>query len=132
MSFIARSGAASFPTAGDTVYVYDTGTTDQVTGLTDLDGGALSQPITVPAVNSFWGFDTPDDRKVDIWWVEGARIIVEKAIVKKGQWIPIVSSDPSLPATGDMWIYDDGTDKLFKIKTSAGTIIFNAFQYLAD
>lgn len=130
MAFIARVAAASFPTEGDSVYVYDTGTTTEVASLVDLDGSALSQPITVPALNAFWGFDTPDDRQVDVYWVEGTRNLVEKAVVKSGQFIPSSASDPGAPATGDMWV--NTTSSQFKIKTSAGTIIFDAFQFEAD
>jgi hypothetical protein len=131
VTFIARVGAANFPQAGESVYVYDTGTTNQTTGLTDIDGAAISsQPITLGSAGTFWGFDTPDDRQVDVYWVEGLRNIVEKARVKSGKYIPAQASDPGSPATGDSWI--NTTTNQYKIKTSTGTIIFEAFQFVAD
>ena len=44
--------------------------------------------------------------------------------------ISLVTSDPGTPTTGDMWV--NTTDNQLKFKTSAGTITFDAWQYVAD
>lgn len=78
MAFILRVGARNLPAAGDTVAVYDTGTTDLVTGLTTPDSSAtpLSNPLTVPASGQY-GFELPDNRRVDIYWPEDTSYLVE-------------------------------------------------------
>lgn len=45
------------------------------------------------------------------------------------EW-PLVASDPVTPATGDKWI--NTTSHQAKVKTATGTIIYEAFQFVAD
>lgn len=80
-AFIARVGATSFPIAGDTVFVYYSGTSTLVTGLVDLDGAPVGNPITIPA-ETFWGFEPPNHEKIDIYWTQGERYLVKKAVLK--------------------------------------------------
>lgn len=51
-------------------------------------------------------------------------------ITASGSGITLVASDPASPATGDGWV--NTTDNQLKFKSSTGTIIFEAFQYVAD
>ena len=96
MAFIARTAAYGMPNTGDTIHVYNTGTTVHVSGLADLDGNPLSNPFTVP-VADFWGFEPPHNDQVDLWWVEGDRFVVAKARlggdgVEGYQWIAPVTA----------------------------------------
>lgn len=83
MAFKLRVGALNMPAGGDTIYVYETGTTVTVSPIFSPDsiGATLSNPFTVP-VDGFYGFEPPDNGRVDIWWEEGARFIMEDVNVR--------------------------------------------------
>jgi hypothetical protein len=78
MAFKARVNAPGMPQAGDTIRVYEVGTTTLVTGLLapDTGGAPLSNPITIPS-SGFWGFEPPAGMRVDVHWVEGGRNLIE-------------------------------------------------------
>lgn len=115
MAFIARVGATSFPTEGDSVSVYETGTTTLVTDIVDLDGVALTNPITIPA-DGFWGFTPATRERLDVYWLEGDRNLVEKAILK----------DPDSPAeVGLVGILEQITSLLSADKEQRGYLSVN-------
>ena len=84
MAYIARKGAVGYPNEGATVNVYLAGTTNHATGLTNLDGGSITSPYTIPvdANTEFWGFEPSDRSKLDIKWTEGNKYLVRNAILK--------------------------------------------------
>jgi hypothetical protein len=71
------------PAAGDVVRVYNAGTTTLTPNLTAATtaGGPISNPITVPA-SGFWGFEPPDGRRLDVYWVNGARNLIADTILE--------------------------------------------------
>ncbi len=83
MAFIAKNGAQGFPSTGDTVHVYETGTTTHVTGLVDLDGNALDNTAGFVLTSAeFWGFTPPNRDQVDVYWADDASYIVKKGIFR--------------------------------------------------
>lgn len=67
-------GLDSQPVSTDTIRIYERGTLDLLTGITDRAGGPLTNPFTVAdaGVVDDWGF-IPPPAEYDIYWVEGAR-----------------------------------------------------------
>lgn len=81
MSFILRVGASNLPVATDTITVYEAGTSNVVSGLTDLSGSPLSNPLTVPSSGQY-GFEPPSSDKVDIYWNQQSSYIVQNVNVR--------------------------------------------------
>ncbi len=76
MAFKARIGAANFPAANDTIYVYVAGTTDLITGLYDPDTNLpVDNPFVVPS-HGWYALELPSSAYVDIWWEEGDSYII--------------------------------------------------------
>lgn len=101
MAYIAKIGSSQWPASGSTINVYHTGTTSGVSGLTTLDGDSLSNPFTVSGAyatsgNTYWGFSTPEMDQVDVYWNEGSKYLVEKAVVK----IPDTPEEVGAAASG--------------------------------
>ena len=92
MAFKLRVGASNMPVGGHTVRVYETGTTNLVSPLFTPDSVAatLSNPFTVP-VEGWYGFEPPNNNRIDVYWDEGARLILEDANVRD---IYLDSGDP--------------------------------------
>jgi hypothetical protein len=133
MAFVTRIGLSLWPQVGDTLEVYPAGADrivgNLVGGLTDVEGGSgIANPYTVPAAD-FMHLTTPTFQRVDIWWVEGGRYLVENAIIR-GESIDLLTDDPVAPVNGEKWI--NTVTNQFKIKTSTGTIVIEAFQFVAD
>ena len=83
MAFIMKVGASSCPAPGDEISVFDSGTSNLVLGLIDLDDSPLLNPFVVPQ-SGFWGFEVPDYRKVDIYWNIPLTpiLLLEKAVIR--------------------------------------------------
>jgi hypothetical protein len=133
MAFVTKIGLNNWPAVGDTLEVYQAGAArtggNLVAGLTDIEGGsAITNPFVIPDVE-FIHITTPTLQRIDIWWVEGGRYIVANVTVRNND-IPLLGSDPASGEAGDMWV--NTTTNQFKIKTSTGTIVIEAFQFVAD
>ncbi|NCN42373.1 hypothetical protein GW916_14135 [bacterium] len=83
MAFKSLVGLANLPQQGDTIKVYETGTTVLVEGLTDSTSAesTLTNPFTIPPTIS-WGFEPPSSVRVDIWWEEGNMYLITDANVR--------------------------------------------------
>jgi hypothetical protein len=83
MAFKLRVGALNMPQGGDTIYVYETGTSVTVSPIysPDSTGATLSNPFTIPA-EGFYGFEPPNNNRVDVWWEEGGRYIMTDVNVR--------------------------------------------------
>ena len=77
MSFFFKALLSGQPLDTDTIKVYKSGTTDLLTGLTDLDGVALANPFTVADAGGVgeWGFVVPNESPFDVYWEESATYI---------------------------------------------------------
>lgn len=79
----AASAGGQTPAAGDTIRVYDAGTTTLVSGLVEpklTNPQPISNPIVV--AGDFWGFQCPDSRLIDVWWEEGNRYLLQGVPVR--------------------------------------------------
>lgn len=83
MAFKLRVGAFNMPQGGDTIYVYETGTSVTVSPIFSPDsiGATLSNPFTVP-IDGFYGFEPPNNNRVDVYWEEGGRYIMTDVNVR--------------------------------------------------
>jgi len=77
MAFILRTGPRNLPATGNTIYVYETGTTNLVSGLTKPDTAKtpLTNPFTV--TEGQWGFEPPNSSRVDVYWDEAGENLIE-------------------------------------------------------
>lgn len=83
MAFKLRVGAPNMPQEGDTISVYYTGTTVTVSPIFTPDsiGATLSNPFTIPA-SGYYGFEPLTSDRVDVYWHEEGRTIIEDVNVK--------------------------------------------------
>jgi len=101
------------PQIGHQISVYHTGTADLVDPIftADSTGATLSNPFVID--NSWYGFEPPNNNRVDVYWHEGDKIILQDANVKdnfsKGMGFPgqvLTSQGPDLPT---IWADNDGS-----------------------
>lgn len=83
MAFKLRVGALNLPDPGDTIYVYETGTTTLVEPIfsPDSSSATLTNPFTVPS-SGWYGFEPPNNNRVDVYWEEKDEYILIDANVK--------------------------------------------------
>lgn len=101
MAFIARVGATGFPGVGDTVEIRRSDNQQLVFAPRDLNGVIIDNPYTIPNT-MFWGFETQDRTKIDIWYVQSGRYILQNAIVKPPYLPEHVGADPAGSASALM------------------------------
>jgi len=82
MAFKIKNGEYGFPQSGESVAVYYTGTDQLVQGLKTPDSEALEldNPFVISDEQDWWGFEPPSTDRVDVWWVEQRRYIVENVM----------------------------------------------------
>ncbi len=79
MAFKIKTGSLGFPQINETVYVYHAGTTQLVNNLVTPDSARLplSNPFKILEDSEWWGFELQSDIKVDVWWSEQRRYLVQ-------------------------------------------------------
>jgi hypothetical protein len=83
MSYVTKISLPNWIQVGDSICVYETGTQNLVSNLTDIENGlALSNPVIVPN-QEYIRICTPNHERVDLYWVEGDRFIPDNVIVRQ-------------------------------------------------
>lgn len=118
MAYIVKKGASGFPSSGATIHVHLAGTATHATGLTDLAGNAIDNTsgfvVPTDANTGFWGFEPATREKLDVWWVEGNKYLVEDAILKDPYQasdvgaVPLTRTINGLPLSSDIVIDAQG------------------------
>jgi hypothetical protein len=105
--FVARVGPVNMPAEGDTIAVYETGTTDTVS-ICDLDGVLMSNPFTVTAdAIGQWAFVPVNAIRLDVYWDEQGKNLMTN-VQLKGEPGP-AGEDGADGADGADAVYSDET-----------------------
>ena len=111
-SFVFKS-ITSVPQEGHTIAIYEAGTTNHITGLTDLSGNSFDSPYTVPAAYTEWGFVPSDSKAYDVYWVDGGVYLTKNQVpvTNDSLYVYELSADPADPAEGSFVLWQsDGTE----------------------
>ena len=121
--YICRASGALEGLADGSVYLDLRGSASRGSG-GDSAASNKAADITVDASGFSNNLSTSDTD------VQTALATIDSMATGTGSGISLLASDPASPSEGDIWI--NTTDNQMKAKTATGTIIWDAYQYVAD